>query len=134
LQATGYGAYQRIQAETSSPAELIALLYNGLQMDLRRAEQAIGSGDIEVINSRLKRAQEIVLELLASLDHSYGEIPSQLSALYEYMYQRLVHANVHKDADAVREVADLVTPLVEAWSQVVNAAAEGSADTNGSRP
>lgn len=118
MQTAGYGAYQRIQAETSSPAELIALLYGGLQTDLQRAERGLLAGDHALVNERLTRAQEIVLELLASLDHSQGELPQQLSALYEYLYQRLVHANVHKDLAAVREAAQIVQPLAAAWTHV----------------
>jgi flagellar protein FliS len=122
LQTAGYGAYQRIQTQTASPAELIALLYGGLQNDLQRAERGLQAGDYALVNERLTRAQAIVLELLASLDHSQGELPQQLSALYEYLYQRLVHANVHKDMDAVREAAQIVQPIAEAWSHIARPA------------
>ena len=91
LTTSGYGAYQRIQAETSSPVGLITLLYDGLRTDLMRAELGLERGDLELVNARLSRAQEIVMELLVSLDRSYGEIPEQLAALYDYMYQRLLH-------------------------------------------
>lgn len=116
LQETGYGAYKRVQTATSTPAGLISLLYDGLQTQLRRAEAAIEARDFEVANDQLNRAQAIVLELIASLDHSYGDIPRQLSALYEYMYQRLVQANMRKDAEPIREVAAHVAQIAEAWS------------------
>ena len=116
LTTSGYGAYQRIQAETSSPVGLITLLYDGLRTDLMRAELGLERGDLELVNARLSRAQEIVMELLVSLDRSYGEIPEQLAALYDYMYQRLLHANLHKDRQAVREVAELVNTIAEAWA------------------
>ena len=114
----GYGAYQKVQAETSSPADLIALLYGALQNDLQRAETGLQAGDYPLVNERLTRAQEIVLELLASLDHSQGDLPKQLAALYQYLYHRLVYANVHKDLEAVREAASLVQPIAEAWMHV----------------
>ena len=115
MSTPGYGAYQKVQAETSSPADLIALLYGALQNDLQRAEAGLEAGDYALVNARLTRAQAIVLELLSSLDFSQGELPKQLSAIYEYVYQRLVHANVAKDIGAVREAAALVQPIAEAW-------------------
>lgn len=131
MQAAGYGAYQRIQAETSSPAQLVALLYNALLTDLKRSEQALAARDLELASNRLVHAQDIVLELLASIDHSVeGELPRQLSGLYEYMYQRLVHANVRKDAAIVREVTELIRPIAEAW---VNVAQSPTALEDGAR-
>ena len=117
MRTPGYGAYQQVQTETSSPADLIALLYGALQNDLQAAESGLQSGDYPLVHQRLTRAQAIVLELIASLDHSQGELPRQLAALYEYVYQRLVFANVQKDIDAVREAATVVQPIAEAWTQ-----------------
>ena len=119
MQPAGYGAYQRVQTETSSPGELIVMLYNTLANDLQLAEQRLSSGDHEQAHNSLVRAQEIVTELLASLDMASGELAEQLSALYHYLYERLVHANVQKDVAAVREVAALVVSLRDAWVEAV---------------
>ncbi|MFA7295981.1 MAG: flagellar export chaperone FliS [Dehalococcoidia bacterium] len=116
MQETGYGAYKRVQTATSTPAGLISLLYDGLLTRLRRAQTAIAAADYEVANEQLNVAQAIVLELIASLDHSYGDIPRQLSALYEYMYQRLVRANIDKDVEPIREVEGHVMQIAEAWA------------------
>jgi len=105
-----------VQTETSSPADLIALLYGALENDLQGAEHGLQAGDHQVVHQRLTRAQAIVLELIASLDHSQGDLPKQLAALYDYTYQRLVFANVHKDIDAVREAASVIRPIASAWT------------------
>jgi flagellar secretion chaperone FliS len=122
LPSPGYGAYQKVQTETSSPADLIALLYGAFQSDLQRAEAGLETGDYAMVNARLTRAQAIVLELLSSLDFSQGELPQQMSAIYVYIYQRLVHANVAKDIDAVREAASLIQPIAEAWTVAARSA------------
>ena len=122
MRTPGYGAYQQVQTETSSPADLITLLYGALQNDLQAAEAGLVSGDYQLVHQRLTRAQAIVLELTASLDHSQGELPKQLAALYEYVYERLVFANVHKDVEAVRVAATVVQPIAEAWTQVTRLA------------
>ena len=57
VQALGHGAYQRVQAETSSPGEVIVLLYDALLKNLRRAAAAIEAGDSELVNEALTRAR-----------------------------------------------------------------------------
>jgi flagellar protein FliS len=119
MRAAGYQAYQRVQAETSSPGELVVLLYDALLTDLQRADAALRDANHEAANARLVRAQEIVLELNASLDRSYGELPEQLGALYGYAYRRMLDANVRKDRAAIAEVDGLLRPLRDAWRQAV---------------
>jgi len=68
VQAVGYGAYQKVQAETSSPGELVVLLYDALLKNLRRAVAALEAGESERVNEALTRAQDITLELRAGLD------------------------------------------------------------------
>jgi flagellar protein FliS len=119
LQAVGYGAYRRIQTETSSPAELILLLYDALLNDLKQAEERLHQREFDTAHTSLVRAQEIVLELIASLDMDAGDIARQLAPLYEYQYQRLLEANMQKNAKPVAEVIRLVTPLRDAWVNAV---------------
>ena len=120
MDAAGYGAYKRIQAQTSSPGELVVLLYDALLNDLARADLAIDERDLPRVHDRLVHAQEIVLELAASLNHDAGEISEQLAALYDYCYRRLLEANVKKDKSAVHEVSRLLQPVRDAWRQVVH--------------
>lgn len=127
MQAVGYGAYRRVQAETSSPGELIILLYDALLNDLTQAHDCLTSQHYEIAHRALIRAQEIILELISSLDLSAGEIARQLQPLYQYEYQRLLDANVQKDAGAVAEVISLIRPLREAWVQAVQTVQAGRA-------
>ena len=126
-QPEGYGAYRRIQTETSSPGELVMMLYNTLVNDLEHAERALRDDDGERAHAALTRAQDIVMELFASLDMDSGELAQQLSALYHYVYERLIDANLRKDAVAVREAATVVEPLREAWAQAVSEAQRDAA-------
>ncbi len=119
-QAAGYHAYRRVQTETSSPGELVVMLYDALTTDLQRAEAGLQTPERhEEAHVALVRAQEIVLELIASLNAEAGELAHQLDDVYQYVYGRLVDANVQKDADAVREAARLVAPIREAFVAAV---------------
>jgi len=126
VQAVGYGAYQRVQAETSSPGELIILLYDALLTNLRRGVAALEAGEPEVVNQALTRAQDITLELRASLD-AQTELAEQLMPLYTYVFRSLVLANVNKDAALVRELEAMITPMRDAWVFAVRGATPTSA-------
>lgn len=130
-----YGAYRRVQAETASPPQLILMLYDGLLKRLQSALNGLEVRDYEEVNGSLQGAQEILLELAASLDMESGEIADNLMALYQYQHQLLLEANVAKDPAPVREVAVLSGQLREAWAnaleQIATHAAIQDADARG---
>ena len=84
--------------------------------------------DMEGKGNSLIRAQDIVLELLYSIDEGMlnegNELAHNLQRLYLYGYRRLVHANLHMDPEAVREVIELLANLLEAWEKVTSGQAE----------
>ncbi|MDP3134926.1 MAG: flagellar export chaperone FliS, partial [Burkholderiaceae bacterium] len=47
-----------------------------------------------------------------------GELAERLSALYEYMTQRLLFANLKNSLAALDEVYELLVGLRDAWSQI----------------
>lgn len=123
MDPAGYQTYQRIQAETSSPAQLVMQLYDALMRDLQRASQQMTTTEgAEQAHTALVHAQDVVLELAASLDLSTGDLAQNLADLYQYMYRRLVHANVQKDRSVVDEVVRLLLPIHQAWAVAVQAA------------
>ncbi len=143
MRASGYDAYQRMQAETSTPGQLIALLYDAMVRSLDRAQTGLEQRDLETAQAPLLRAQDIVLELIASLnveeDGDAGVMARQLAPLYEYMYRRLLEASIHKDVSAVGEVRRLIVPVRDAWSNALEqvsrqvAAAPGTQRMGGHR-
>ena len=65
-------AYNHSSVMSSTPAQLVVLLYERLVADLQGAAIAIRSGDIEGKSKRLQRASDVIFELLGSLDRSEG--------------------------------------------------------------
>jgi flagellar protein FliS len=115
----GYQQYQRTQTQTASPGELIVLMYGGAIKFLTVSQQKIEAGDTEGAHRSLVRAQEIVLELMVSVDVSVGPVARNLFDLYEFMHRHLVEANVKKDAAMVGEVTTLLRELLQAWEQAI---------------
>lgn len=113
---------------TASPAKLLVLLYERLVRDLVDAEAAINRTDMHAAHSALVHAQDIVLEFRASLDHERWEHAGQLDRIYAFVLERLVEANVSKDAGVVVTCRMIVEPLCDAWRQAAATVMAGGAE------
>jgi flagellar protein FliS len=118
VQQNGHSAYRRVQTETSSPAQLIVLLYDGLLANLQRAVEGLATGHQQSAHDALIRAQEIILELMTSLDPEAGEMAEQLGAIYEYSHHQLVRANLEKDEAFAVEVRELLHPIRDSFALI----------------
>jgi flagellar protein FliS len=125
-------AYKSIGVQTSvstsDPHQLIVLLLSGARQAILTARGGIEQKNVAVKGSAITKAIDIILNgLRASLDiEKGGEIAANLSALYDYMARRLLHANVHNDQAALEEVLKLLTEIQEAWEAIAdNARAAG---------
>lgn len=119
LRANPYKVYRETQIQTASGLELVILLYNGAIKFLKQAAQAIEEKQIPPAHNALIRAQAIISELRATLDHEAGgEIAQALEQLYEYMNHRLVEANLRKDLAPVQEVIGMLEELRDAWQEI----------------
>ncbi len=64
---------------------------------MRLAKKSMEEGNIHNTNEYLIRSQDIIMELLTTLDaEKGGEVATNLAALYEYMYRELIQANMKK--------------------------------------
>lgn len=127
-----HNQYNQVQIKTANKGKLIVLLYQGSIRFMKRALMLLEKKDMEGKGNALIRAQDIILELLYSLDQGLldqgDELALNLQRLYLYSYRRLVHANVHMDSVAVEEVIKLMENLLQAWEQVIGNDGSGDAD------
>ncbi|GGJ82576.1 flagellar protein FliS [Pilimelia anulata] len=112
---------------TASPARLLVMLYDRLVLDLARGEQALRDGDRGAASQQLLHAQDIVLELRASLDTDAWEGGPGLARLYEFVMTELIQANVRRDADRVAGCRALMEPLRDAWREAAATTAASAA-------
>lgn len=108
---------------TASPAKLLCLLYDRLQLDLTLAVSALGEGQRNDAAGHLGHAQQILLELRGSLDVDAWEGGPGLASLYAWLLGELGRAMVSGDAAVVRSCAELVAPLRSAWHEAAGLAA-----------
>jgi flagellar secretion chaperone FliS len=120
--------YLREAVETSTPAGRLVMLLDALEMDLGRADKAFADkADIKTISDLLIHAQSVLMVLRDTLDTSSWEPATRLWALYDYLHNELVHANLQKDRDRAAAVAIHVTQLAAAWRKAAADASQPAA-------
>lgn len=113
-----YSQYQQQSIMTATPGDLTLMLYNGCIKFIKQAELAMVNKDISGANTAIKRAQDIILEFMSTLDMQF-DVSHNLMALYDYIRQRLIEANVKKDTQILAECLGLITELRDTWAEVV---------------
>ncbi len=113
-----YSQYKETQILTATPGKLLVMLYDGAINALEKTIELIGDKQFyDKVNSNLIKAQEIIGELLGSLDMEVGgEFAKNLQSLYAYMIKRLMEANFEKSVQPVEEVLNYMKELREAWN------------------
>lgn len=123
----GASAYAKVGIETgvvaASPHKLIVMLFDGVLAALATAQQHMKTGDIAAKGLAISKAIDIIhCGLRASLDHNAGgEIAASLDALYEYMTNRLLMANLNNQPEIIDEVQRLLQDLRSAWEAIAPA-------------
>ena len=113
-----YNAYQQNSVIQSTPGELTLMLYNGCLKFLNQAKKGIERKDNELKNINIQKVQNILRELMVTLDMSIP-ISESIQALYEYMINRLVEANIQNDSTVIDEIATYITDFRDTWKQVI---------------
>jgi flagellar secretion chaperone FliS len=114
-------AYQSHAVQTANGPHLLLMLCDRMSVDIARAEVALETSDNKGANENLQHAQKIVRMLRSALDPEGFKGAYELLSVYSFLEAHLVRANMEKDVALVRECADLVRPIHEAWRQAVNA-------------
>lgn len=112
--------YLSVQVNSSTPEQLLVLLYNGAIRFLNEAEDAMTEGRIAQRGALISRTINILTELSASLDHEVGgEISANLEALYLFMNRELMLANLKDDAERLIRVRQMLVGLRDTWDQAI---------------
>lgn len=120
----GANAYAQVGVETgvaaASPHKLIVMLFEGAMIAISSAIQHMQAGNIPAKGQAISKAITIIDSgLRASLDKKVGgEIALNLDALYEYMSNRLVVANLKNQKAVLEEVYQLLKGLKDAWETI----------------
>ncbi|WCN38148.1 flagellar export chaperone FliS [Aneurinibacillus uraniidurans] len=113
--------YQQNAVKTASPGSLTLMLYKGAVRFINAAIQDLQQGKYEDAHKHNVRAQDIVNELMITLNKDIP-ISKELLKMYDYIHYRLVQANVYKDVAMLEEAKGYMEEFVEVWEQVMKKA------------
>lgn len=110
--------YQKNAIMTAKPEELTLMLYNGLIKFIVQAQKAIEKKDVPAAHENIIKSENIIRAFQMTLDMKY-ELSQKEMPLYNYLYRRLVEANLKKDTQILNEVLGFVTELRDTWAQAM---------------
>ena len=123
-------AYRETRVKTASQGTLVIMLYDeaikqmGESASLFDGDFRKEPGRIEKANKHILKSQEIITELMASLDmEAGGDISRNLLALYTWFNQQLLEANIEKKPEKIALVRNMMEELRGAWAEIVSTTA-----------
>jgi flagellar protein FliS len=99
--------------------EIIQMLMAGALEKMVLAKVAIEKSLPEAKSEHISKASAIIEALRSCLDFEIGgEVSENLYALYTYMNERLLDANLKNDTEIVDEVSNLLKEIKSAWDAI----------------
>ncbi len=111
-------AYKNNSIQTASPAELTLMLYDGAIKFCNIALGAIEKNDIAKANTNIIKAEKIICEFRRTLDFKYP-VAKDFDLVYDYIYRRLIDANIKKDAEILEEALKYIREMRDTWKEVM---------------
>jgi len=108
--------YRKSAVNGASPLQLVIMLYDGALKFMEAGKHAMQTSDLPKQNASLQRAQRIVMELMSCLDlQQGGEVAKNLLALYTYVLNQLVEANMNDQVEPIDRSMKVLSDLRESW-------------------
>ena len=108
--------YLRTKVLTATPEQLQLMLYDGAIRFAEQAKVALEKKNYEQSYNALSRAQKIIAELCSSLKHDVApELCGKLAALYNFIYRKLVEANIEHKIASLEEALGILKYQRETW-------------------
>lgn len=111
--------YYETSVSTSSPEQLVVMLYEGAIRQLKQAVMQIESRNLDGKRQSVDRAVAIIQHLQGTLDmRRGGEISVELDRLYSYVLSRIIDGSTRLETAPLHEAAKLLTTLLSSWEEV----------------
>ena len=116
-----YSQYNNSKVLTASPAELTLMLYEGAIKFCNIAIMGIEQGDALKAHTNIVKVENIIIEFQSTLNHKYA-VAEDFDKVYNYIYSRLVEANIKKDKKILEEVLVHLRGMRDTWKEVMKKA------------
>ncbi len=116
-----YSTYKQSSVETATPDKLLLMLFNGGIKFLHQGQRALAEKDLAGANEYLGKVQDILTELMTTLDMEQGgEIAANLYQLYDFYRRQTILANTKKDPALLDAVLEFFQTFKEIWAEAAN--------------
>ncbi|MFV0502413.1 MAG: flagellar export chaperone FliS [Lachnospirales bacterium] len=116
-----YEAYSNNAILTASKEELTLMLFDGAVKFCNKAIIALEKKDIMETHKYIMKTEAIIEEFQITLDMQY-DVSKDLFNMYDYIYRRLVEANMAKDKVILEECLGLIRELRDTWKEAMKLA------------
>jgi flagellar protein FliS len=113
-----YDKYKNNSVMTASGPELTLMLYNGAIKFCNQAIIAIENNNCEKAHNLIIKVQDIIEEFQSTLDKKY-EVAHSFDIMYDYIYNRLIEANINKDVEMLKEILVYLRELRDTWKEAM---------------
>lgn len=121
--------YLKNAVMTASPEQLHLMLIDGAIRFTLRGREATARKDIEGAFNAFERAQRIVLQMDAGLQRDVNpSLVDQMASLYNFVYRRLIDANIHRDTHAADEALKILKHQRQSWVLLIEKLADDASD------
>lgn len=110
--------YQSNRVNTATPAELTLMLYEGMIKFCNMAILGIEEKDMSKANINIIKVEKIITHLRATLDFKYP-VAKDFDRVYDYLYSRLITANIRKDVSILSEVLEHIRGMRDTWKDIM---------------
>lgn len=116
-----FNTYQRTDVLTANRETILLMMYAGAIRALKSAIHAHEQSDQKTRNEKLLKAQDIINELRATINHEAAEdLAKQLDELYGFILQRILQASVENKVEFLQEVLGILETLHTAWAEAIS--------------
>lgn len=113
-----YNQYIDNQVMTATPGKLLVLTFDTAIRFGRNALESMKARDLYEQSQNIKKVQNILIELICALNHEVDPaLTANLESIYTYCFNRLSHATMKDDQEALSEVIQIMTDLRSAWAE-----------------
>ena len=115
-----HNEYRQNEIATSSQGKLIVMMYEGALKFVTLAIEGIDDQDLSKKGKYINKAHDIINELSCALDMKKGgDVAQKLESLYQFILHQLTVANIKSDRKTLESIVNVITPLMEAWKELL---------------
>jgi flagellar protein FliS len=111
-----YSAYKNNSINFASKEQLLLMILDAAVKFSKMGRQALMDKNIKKANENIKKTQNIFYELIATFDLTKaGDWGEKMVAVYRYIIDELVKANIKKDVSIMDEVIPFIEEVRQTW-------------------